>query len=568
MDELEGFQVLVKALRHHGVEYMFGIVGIPVVEVGMAAQSEGIHYIGMRNEQAAGYAAQAIGYLTQKPGVCLTVSGPGLLHALGGMANAKENSWPMIVVGGACDTDQEALGAFQEWPQTESCRLYTKYAARPTSLQQIPTIVEKAFRLATYGRPGVTYIDMPGDLLRAKILESELNLGPKVPRPPLTIPFQEDLQRAVALIKSAQRPLVILGKGAAYSRGEKELGKLIQGTNLPFLPTPMGKGVVSDHHPNSIAPARSLALLQADVILLVGAKLNWMLHFGREPRFDPNVQFIQIDICPEEFHNSRQAELALFGDIKATSGELLKHFGSWKFSDSSAWWSKLRDKCQLNKAATLELAQDQSIPLNYYAVFQEIQSLLPQNATIVSEGANTMDIGRTFLQNHLPRHRLDAGTFGTMGVGLGFAIAAGLYCRDYEPSSRVICVEGDSAFGFSGMEMETIIRYQLPIVMIVVNNNGIYGGLNEDLFRDITEGESASLSIPPTSLLPTVKYEGIMSMFGKHLNGHLCRTVPEIHQALATALKDRNEPHFLNILINPMASRKAQSFDWLTRSKM
>lgn len=435
-------------------------------------------------------------------------------------------------------------------------------------MQQIPTIVEKAFRLATYGRPGVTYIDMPGDLLRAKILESELNLGPKVPRPPLTIPFQEDLQRAVALIKSAQRPLVILGKGAAYSRGEKELGKLIQGTNLPFLPTPMGKGVVSDHHPNSIAPARSLALLQADVILLVGAKLNWMLHFGREPRFDPNVQFIQIDICPEEFHNSRQAELALFGDIKATSGELLKHFGSWKFSDSSAWWSKLRDKCQLNKAATLELAQDQSIPLNYYAVFQEIQSLLPQNATIVSEGANTMDIGRTFLQNHLPRHRLDAGTFGTMGVGLGFAIAAGLYCRDYEPSSRVICVEGDSAFGFSGMEMETIIRYQLPIVMIVVNNNGIYGGLNEDLFRDITEGESASLSIPPTSLLPTVKYEGIMSMFGKHLNGHLCRTVPEIHQALATALKDRNEPHFLNILINPMASRKAQSFDWLTRSKM
>eukprot|EP00095_Tigriopus_kingsejongensis_P010593 maker-scaffold818_size92908-snap-gene-0.17 protein:Tk10593 transcript:maker-scaffold818_size92908-snap-gene-0.17-mRNA-1 annotation:"2-hydroxyacyl- lyase 1" len=567
MADIEGYQILAQALRHHGVEYMFGIVGIPVVEVGMAAQAEGIHYVGMRNEQAAAYAAQGMGYLTQKPAVCLTVSGPGLLHTLGGMANAKENSWPMIVVGGSCDTDQEALGAFQEWPQVESCRLYTKYAARPTSLAQIPRIVEKAFRMATYGRPGVTYIDMPGDLLRDTIPESEVCLGPKVPRPPVAIPTRADLKAAVHLLQGAKRPLVIIGKGAAYARAEKELIQFIDQTNLPFLPTPMGKGVISDYHPNSIASARSLALLEADVILLVGARMNWMLHFGSEPRFHPDVKIIQMDICPEEFHNSKSSQIALFGDIKATLGELLATVERWQLPRASDWWSKLSDKVELNKKATEELASDDSLPLNYYAVFQQIQSQMPRNATIVSEGANTMDIGRTFLANHLPRHRLDAGSFGTMGVGLGFAIAAGLYCRDYEPDSRVICVEGDSAFGFSGMEMETIVRYQLPVIMIVVNNNGIYGGLNEDLFKDITDGEHASLAIPPTSLLPTVRYEAMMKMFG-NANGHLCRTLPEIKRALGLALQDPQSVHFLNILINPMASRKAQSFDWLTKAKL
>ena len=313
-EDIEGFQVIAEALAHHGVEYMFGVVGIPVVEVAIAAQNAGIHYIGMRNEQAAAYAAQAIGYLTGKPGVCLVVSGPGLLHTFGGMSNAMVNCWPMITIGGSSDTDQEGLGAFQEWPQVESARPYTKYSARPSTIDLIPRCIELAFKYSTYGRPGAAYVDFPGDLLRERISRKSIDFGPVVSLPPpKSSPLQVDIERAIKLLQNASKPLVIVGKGAAYSRAEKEVNQLINNCNLPFLPTPMGKGCISDIDSHSVAPARSMALLEADVILLLGARLNWILHFGRPPRFKPNVKIIQVDLCAEEMHNSKQSEVALLG---------------------------------------------------------------------------------------------------------------------------------------------------------------------------------------------------------------------------------------------------------------
>lgn len=217
---------------------------------------------------------------------------------------------------------------------------------------------------------------------------------------------------------------------------------------------------------------------------------------------------------------------------------------------------------QINRA----MAEDISVPLNYYAVFSHLQQLLPSDCIIVSEGANTMDIGRTFLLNRLARHRLDAGTFGTMGVGLGFAIAAALYARDHAPGQRVVCVEGDSAFGFSGMELETIYRYNLPIVVIIINNNGIYGGLDKELFQDIRDGVDVTLATPPTSLLPSARYERMASIFDE--SGHLCTTIPELESAVKLSLAESQKPSLINVLINPMAQRKAQDFDWLTRSKI
>ena len=312
--EIEGFQIVAEALAHHGVEYMFGVVGIPVVEVAIAAQNAGIHYIGMRNEQAAAYAAQAIGYLTGKPGVCLVVSGPGLLHTFGGMSNAMVNCWPMITIGGSSDTDQEGLGAFQEWPQVESARLYTKYSARPPSLELIPRFIELAFKYSTYGRPGATYVDFPGDLLRERTIRNSIKLGPKVfLPPPISSPLAFDIEKAAQFLKDATKPLVIVGKGASYARAEKEVFELINDHNLPFLPTPMGKGCVSDLDNHSVASARSKALLEADVILLLGARLNWILHFGRSPRFRKNVKIIQVDLCAEEMHNSKESTVALLG---------------------------------------------------------------------------------------------------------------------------------------------------------------------------------------------------------------------------------------------------------------
>lgn len=260
----------------------------------MAIQGAGLKYIGMRNEQSACYAAQAVGYLTGKPGVCLVVSGPGLLHCTGGMANAQINCWPLIVIAGSTFEDHEGIGGFQEYPQVDVSRPYCKYAARPPNAALIPTHIEKAVRLATYGRPGVSYLDFPGNLLQSKVLVSDIPTQYSHPAPPLVFPDSEAVRKAVELLKGAKRPLIIVGKGAAYARAEHSLRKFIAATNLPVLASPMGKGVIPDTGKQSVASARTLALQKADVILLLGARLNWILHFGRHPRYATDVKVIQV----------------------------------------------------------------------------------------------------------------------------------------------------------------------------------------------------------------------------------------------------------------------------------
>lgn len=477
---------------------MFGIIGIPVIELSMAMQAVGLKYIGMRNEQSACYAAQAMGYLTRKPAVCLVVSGPGLLHVTGGMANAQINCWPLLVIGGATSEDHEGIGGFQEYPQVDVSRPYCKYAARPPSAALIPLHVEKAVRYATYGRPGVSYLDFPGNLLQARIPTETVPPYYSHPAPELIYPDPALVQRAADLLMGAKNPLVIVGKGAAYARAEQQVRALIDRANLPFLATPMGKGVVSDLHANCVASARTVALQKADVVLLLGCRLNWMLHFGRPPRFSGSAKFIQVDICAEELHNSVQSAVAVCADIAPFVSQLTDAMAAKRQPQvtNDGWWTVLREKCTQNRSAVQSMADNEATPLNYYAVFKNLYAGIPTDSVIVSEGANTMDIGRSMLHNTLPRHRLDAGTFGTMGVGPGFAIAAALYCRDkLPPGKRVICVEGDSAFGFSSMEIETMVRYRLPIVVVVVNNGGIYGGFDQDTYDAIrSSGDDVALT--------------------------------------------------------------------------
>nr|XP_033786615.1 2-hydroxyacyl-CoA lyase 1 isoform X1 [Geotrypetes seraphini] len=567
-DPVTGAQLVAQALRAQSIEYMFGIVGIPIIEVAFAAQAEGIKYIGMRNEQAACYAASAVGYLTGRPGVCLVVSGPGLINALSGMANANMNCWPLLVIGGSSDRNQETLGAFQEFPQVEACRLYSKFSARPSSLEAIPSVIEKAVRSSIYGRPGACYIDIPGDFVNSHVNRTSVRYAECCLAPPVSLADTLAVSQAVSVLMNAQRPLLILGKGAAYSCAEKSIRKLVDQCGLPFLPTPMGKGIVPDNHPNCVAAARSSALLHADVIVLLGARLNWILHFGLPPRFQPDVKIIQVDICAEELGNNVKPAACLLGDVSVVTEQLLEQLGkqSWRYSSSSVWWDDLKEKMKQNEESAMALAVQKSLPMNYYTVFHHIRTLLPKDCIIVSEGANTMDIGRTVLQNYEPRHRLDAGTFGTMGVGLGFAIAAAMVARDRNPEQRVVCVEGDSAFGFSGMEVETICRYNLPVLIIVVNNNGIYSGFDESVWKEmLTQGDPAIL-VPPLFLRPNSHYEQVMSAFGG--KGYFVQTPEELQDALKASLADRALPSLINVMIDPLSDRKKQDFPWLTRSNL
>ncbi|KAK2168480.1 hypothetical protein LSH36_16g00003 [Paralvinella palmiformis] len=516
---VDGNTVLAEALKNQGVEYVFGIVGWPIVEVAMSIQSVGIKYVGMRNEQAAVYAAQIIGYLTKRP---------------------------LIVISGAGESEQESMGTFQEYHQVDSASLHCKYAARPSSVERIPFYVEKAVRTSIFGRPGACYLDIPGDMLARQVPIKNVQLVDTCPLPPRTLSDNNDIRKALDLIANAQRPLVIIGKGAAYSQAEYAIHEFVIGHKLPFLSTPMGKGLLPDDHPLCVSSARTRALQHADVILLLGARLNWILHFGQSPRFSRDVKFIQIDIHAEELNNGVPAAVALHGDvncvIKQMNQEVKSKPGTFEFNPNSAWWRMLHEKIEENMKST------------------QIENLLPRDVILVSEGSNTMDISRTMFNNSLPRHRLDAGTFGTMGVGAGFAVAAAIWCRDHHPNKRVVCLQGDSAFGFGGMEVETACRYRLPIIFIIINNSGILYGLHKESYDETADGDLTT-GILPTALTPNAHYEKIIEAFGG--NGYHVETREELKASLGWCLKS-NKTSLINVIIDPASAKKKQEFQWLT----
>jgi 2-hydroxyacyl-CoA lyase 1 len=552
MPTIDGATLTARALKQQGVEYMFGIVGFPVFGLAAAAQREGIKFIGMRNEQAASYAAGAVGYLTGRPGACLTVSGPGVVHGLAGLANAKENCWPMILLGGASDSYQEGQGAFQEAPQVELARPYTKYSARPDEPGRLPFYIEQAVRMSINGRPGAVYIDLPDDYLTTQIEESEVSLPPRTPEPPRVQAPVGAAGQAIDVLRRAERPLVIIGKGAAYSRAEDEIRAFIESTQLPFLSSPMGKGVVPDEHALSVAPARGMALQDADVVVLLGARLNWIMHFGLPPRFDADVKTIQVDIAADEIGRNVPAAVGLVGDVKAVVGQLNEELAAnpYRFDAGAPWRGQLAAKVDENRTFVQNMMSDESVPMGYYRVLRELQEQAPPGTLIQAEGAQTMDISRSVLMHDQPRLRLDAGSFGTMGVGLGQAIAAAVV----HPDRKTICLEGDSAFGFSGMEVETACRYKLPIVFVIVNNNAIGGGVDalpDDRFQAPASGYTIDAG-----------YEKMIEGFGG--KGYLVRTPAELGTSLKQALDD-DMPSIINVLIDPHARAKPQKHGWLTQ---
>ena len=410
-----GASILSMALKHCGVRYMFGVVGIPIVEVGATAQMVGLEFVGFRNEQAASYAAGAASYLTGQPQACLCVSGPGVIHGMAGVANAWANCWPMILIGGSAATPQQGMGAFQESPQLELMRPFTKYAVRIDKAERIYFHVSRALHIARSGRPGPVYLELPAELVAEHAPIEMMNFPAALPPPPRSLAEPSDVKRTIELLRSAKRPLVIVGKGAAWSRAEVTVRQFIEKLQVPFLATPMGKGVVPDDHPLSVAAGRSGALGGADVVVLVGARLNWILHFGLPPRFKSDVKFVQIDISSEELHHNVPTEIGLIGDAQAICQQLTQAAQGVEFPKWSEWKNQLAKEVSKNNAAVAKLMANEDVPMSYYRVFKSIRAGIPKDAVIVSEGANTMDIGRTILTNILPRHRLDAGTYGTMG---------------------------------------------------------------------------------------------------------------------------------------------------------
>jgi 2-hydroxyacyl-CoA lyase 1 len=551
MAEIDGARLVARCLKQQGVDELFGVVGIPVTGIAAAAASEGIRYIGTRHEQAAGYAAQAISYLKGRIGACLVVSGPGMTNAISALGNAWANCWPMLLVGGSSNQALNHMGDFQAAPQVDLAKPFCKWVGQAERIELIPRYIATAVRHSISGRPGPVYLDLPGDVIASSLEEDALTYPPRAEAPPAPQVDAAAVKTALAALKSARQPLAIIGKGAAWAGAEEQVRRFIEETQMPFLPSPMGKGVIPDGHPLSVAAARTYALQNADLVFTIGARLNWIMHFGLPPRFREDLRVVQLDIAAEEIGASVPAEAALVGDAKAVMAQMVAELeeNPWRIAANNPWLQTLDKERKAKQEATVPMLESDEVPMNYYRPLQEIQRMLPRDAIIVTEGASTMDISRQVLDNYEPRKRLDAGTWGTMGVGPGFAIAA----QVANPDKRVIALEGDAAFGFDGLEVEVAVRHNLPITWIVFNNNGIGGGPSNP-----PEGAA----YPPNAFVPNARYDKVMEAFGA--KGYHAETPQELRAALEASF-DSGETTLINVTINPDARRRPQQFAWLTR---
>jgi oxalyl-CoA decarboxylase len=548
----DGNHLVVEALRMNGVSTIYGVVGIPITDLARIAQAEGIRYIGFRNEQAAGHAAAAAGYLTQRPGICLTVSAPGFLNGMVALANATTNCFPMILISGSSDraTIDLKQGDYEELDQLASARPFAKAAFRVDKPELIGDGVARAVRTALSGRPGGVYLDLPAQVLREKIDKpaGDASLF-TVATPGLSqLPSRESITRALDLLRQAERPLIILGKGAAYAQADEQIRTFIEATGCPFLPMSMAKGLLPDDHPQSAAAARSLVLGNADVVMLIGARLNWLLGHGQPPEWSPDCKFIQLDISPEEMDSNRPIAAPVVGDIKSAMTELLARMNPGDIKPREAWLASVSAKKMQNAERMRANLAREPVPMDFFSSLRAIRDVLDshRDAFIVSEGANTLDNGRNILNMYEPRKRLDSGTWGVMGVGLGYAIAAAV-----ESGSPVVAVEGDSAFGFSGMEIETMCRYGLPIVVIVFNNNGVYRG---------DEVNHYSADPAPTVFTSGSRYDKLIEAFGG--TGYDAETTDSLTTALQEALETRR-PALINCVIDPKAGTESGHLEHL-----
>lgn len=539
---IDGFHLVVEALKANDVATIYGLVGIPITDLARTAQASGIRYIGFRQEASAGNAAAAAGFLTRRPGVCLTTSGPGFLNALPALANATTNCFPMIQVSGSSNRALVDLqrGDYQDLDQLNAARPFAKAAFRVNRIEDIGRGVARAIRSAVSGRPGGVYLDIPGDVL-GQALEASAAAGTvwRVVDPaPRQLPAPEAVDRALELLARARRPLIVLGKGAAYAQADNEIRRFVEATGIPFLPMSMAKGLLPDSHPQSAATARSLAISGADAVLLIGARLNWLLGHGESPQWSPDTKFMQVDIEATEFDSNQPIAAPLAGDIGSVMSALCDAVTARPIAAPTEWAAELADRKARNDAKMRERLADDPHPMRFYNALGAIRAVLQDNRDVyvVNEGANALDLARNVIDMELPRHRLDTGTWGVMGIGMGYAIAAAV-----ETGRPVVAVEGDSAFGFSGMEIETICRYRLPVTVVILNNGGVYRG----------DETGAHPSDPaPTVLNARARHELIAEAFGG--KGYHVATPDELRAALTEAIGS-GAPAIIDCELDPAA---------------
>ena len=543
----DGFHLVIDALKLNGIDTVYGVPGIPITDLGRMAQAAGIRVLSFRHEQNAGYAASIAGFLTKRPGVCLTVSAPGFLNGLTALAHATTNCFPMILISGSSEREIVDLqqGDYEEMDQLAIAKPLCKAAFRVLHAQDIGIGLARAIRAAVSGRPGGVYLDLPAKLF-GQVMNADAgqkSLVKVIDAAPEQIPSPSSVKRALDVLKSAKRPLIILGKGAAYAQADEAIKNFVEKSGVPFLPMSMAKGLLPDLHPQCAGAARSTVLKEADVVMLIGARLNWLLSHGKGKTWgEAPKKFIQIDIEPKEMDSNVEIVAPVVGDIGSCVSAFLDAMGANWTAAPNDWLATVAKKRDDNVAKMAPKLMSNASPMDYHGALGALRAIIAErpDTIFVNEGANTLDLARGVVDMHKPRKRLDVGTWGVMGIGMGYSIAAAV-----ETGLPVLAVEGDSAFGFSGMEVETICRYKLPICVVIFNNDGIYRG---------TDVNSAGDDPATTVFVKGSRYDKMMEAFGGV--GVNATSPDELKRAVNEAM-DSGKPTLINAVIDPAAGSES-----------
>jgi oxalyl-CoA decarboxylase len=557
-EQVTGMYVLAMTLKHLGLDTVYGLVGIPVTEAAFAMQREGIRFVGFRHEQQAGMAAATHGYLTRTPGVLLTVSSLGMMNGLTATANATVNCYPMIQISGASDPAMVDMrvGTYEELDQLNTARPLVKATLRCSSARDIPSALARAYRAAVSGRPGGVYVDMTTPALAEVVDSADIQ---KLFHQPIdvfatTAPNRDSVSRAVNLLLQAKRPALVIGKGAAYCRLEDRLKTLAETHSIPFLQMSMAKGVIDDAHPLCAMACRSTIMSKADVVMVVGARLNWMLSFGTSG-WNENVRFIQLDVAPEEIDVNVPIAAPVVGDPATALDMILAQLDGKRIEADADWISSLQaeSRVKTEKMAQRLAASATVSPMNHWSALSAIKPILEANPDIilVNEGANTLDDTRNAINLTLPRRRVDCATWAIMGMGMGSAVGAAV-----ATGQRVVAIEGDSAFGFSGMDFETVCRYRLPVTVIVFNNGGIYNNIGVNPSTD----ERVKNDPAPSTLNLAARYDKLGEAFGSA--AYDVSTPDELSVALNRAIAS-HAPAIINVRLAANAGKESGHIGYL-----
>jgi thiamine pyrophosphate-dependent acetolactate synthase large subunit-like protein len=547
MGTVTGSELLAQALKSQGVDALFYVMGGPMLETEAACIKLGIRAIDTRHEQAASFEAHAWTRVMRRPAVCMGSSGPGATNLLTGVANAFTDASPLVAIGGASPRVSLGLEAFQEIDQLAVMKPVTKWAERIYDAQRIPEVVATAFRRTMTGRPGPVYIDMPGDVLGEKVAEERV-AWPAAWKPlPRPLGDSAAVREAIAVLRKAERPLILGGSGVWWSDGARAFQAFVEATGIPFYTTPMSRGSVPEDHALSFLNARSAAFAEADVIVSVATRFNWIIQFGRPPRFGKDIKVIRVDIDPTDMGHNRDVDVPIVGDARAVLEQLAAEAkDNIDPNRYSAWVGKLRVLDAGKKAEQDKAMSTDNLPIHPLRLCKEVRDFIRRDAILVVDGQEILNFARQSIATFLPGHRLNSGTFGCMGVGLPYGIGA----KVARPDNQVLVLHGDGSFGINAMEIDTAVRHRIPVLCVISNNGGW------------TADTPWEMPLPkPGRHLGRTRYDRMAQGLGAH--GEFVEKPQEIRPALERAFAS-GKPAVVNVMTDDKARAQTVSFSTYT----